>query len=184
MGELGGEAGAEFFAERGDGNAAAVLELDLQDGLLGAAVPLMDEIDGIVRRMHADEAHADGDFIGAGFFADDRQCAQGDLLGGFKARGGGGTQAELELTGVDLREDFGAYEGEQDADGEDDANEVGGDEDVTRGERGEENPAQCGFACGFGFRLSAWYGMPPNVEDWHEGAGEQIGGDHAEAHGE
>ena len=143
----------------------------------------MDEIDGVVWRMHADEAHADGDFIGAGFFANDRQCAQGDLFGGFEARGCWSTQAELELPGVDLREDLGADEGEQDADGEDDANEVGWNEDVTGGERGEKNPAQCGFACGFGFRLGAWFGVPPDVQDRHKRAGEQIGGDHAEADG-
>ena len=144
----------------------------------------MDEIDGIVRRMHADEAHADGDFVGAGFLTDDRQRAQSDLLGGFKSCRGGGTQAELKLPGVDLREDLRADEGKQDADGEDDATEVSGDEDVTRGERGKENPAQCGFACGFGFRFGTWFGVPPNVQDRHQRAGEQIRGDHAEADGE
>jgi hypothetical protein len=62
--------------------------------------------------MDADEAHAGGD---GRFFTDDGERACGDLLGGFESRGGGGAEAELELPGVDLREDLGADEGNDDA---------------------------------------------------------------------
>ncbi len=58
--------------------------------------------------MNSDEAHAGGDGC---FLANDGERARGDLLGGFESRGGGGAEAELELSGVDLREDLGAEEG-------------------------------------------------------------------------
>jgi hypothetical protein len=114
----------------------------------------MDEIDGVVRRMDTDKAHAGGD---GGFFADDGERACGDLLGGFESRGGGSAKAELELAGVDLREDLRADEGNDDADGEDDAAEIGGDEDVACGEEGRKSQRSADSLAGLGlsdsFRL-------------------------------
>ena len=95
-----GQACAEFFTQLGNGLAAG-LELDLQHGLLGTAVPLVDEIDGIVRGMHADERHAGGD---GRLLGNDGQRAQCDLLGGFEPRGGWGAESKLQLAGIDLRE--------------------------------------------------------------------------------
>ena len=116
--------------------------------------------------MHSDEAHAGGD---GRFFADDGERARGDLFGGFESRGRGGAETELELTCVDLREDFGAEEGNYDADGKDRAGEVGGDEEVAGGERWEEKVAQRGVGGGFGLGVFFRLAVPPDAQDGHEG---------------
>ena len=83
-----------------------MLELHGKVRFLGAAVPEMDEVHRIIRRVHADEAHRERDVFRAGFALDEFKCFQRDLLGELDLRAAVGAQAQRELARVHRRENF------------------------------------------------------------------------------
>ena len=100
-GELGGEGGAEFFFEGFDLHARAGLELHGEPALLGAGVEKVDEIDGIIGGVNADEADGDGDVGGAGFAVDGVEDLFRDGFGFFDLGAGGTAETDGELAGID-----------------------------------------------------------------------------------
>ena len=116
----------------------AGLELDLEGGLIGAAVPRVDEVDGVVGGVDADESERGADVIGAEFRLDEAEGLQGDLLGLVELSTGRRTQAYLELAVVGAREDLAAKLGAEQGDERDPAEESGHDEGLLTGEHAVE----------------------------------------------
>ena len=116
----------------------AGLELDLKGGLIGAAVPRVDEVDGVVGRVDADEPERGADILGAEFGLDEAEGLQGDLLRLVELGAGRRTQAYLELAVVGAREDFAAQLGAEQGDERDSAEESGQGEGLLAGKHAVE----------------------------------------------
>src|ERR1043165_1647430 len=61
--QLAGECGAQPLFQFFGVNSGARLQLDGEPAFLRTAIPLVDQIDGIVRSMDANEANRDGDVV-------------------------------------------------------------------------------------------------------------------------
>ena len=85
-------------------------------GFVGTAVPGVDEIDGIIGGVHADEAEGGADVLCAEFLLDDFQGAQGDLLGLIELGAGRSAQADLQLAIIGRREDLASELGSEHGD--------------------------------------------------------------------
>ena len=91
----GAEAAAQVFLGGVEVDLGVGLELDLQGGFVGAAIPSMDEIDRVIGGVHADKAEGGADVLRTELQLDDLQGAQGDLLGLVELGAGGSAQAHL-----------------------------------------------------------------------------------------
>ena len=178
----GAEATAQVFLGGIKVDLGVGLELDLQGGFVGAAVPGMDEVDGIIGGVHADEAEGGADVLRAEFLLDDVQGAQGDLFGLVELGPGGGAQADLQLAVIGRREDLASELGSEDSD------ERRGERDPAEHDDGfaREHAVQDGLIAGFDLGeeargVRAFVLEQPDGEDGQQGRREGVGGDHAEA---
>ena len=97
---------AQFFLQREYIHARVRLQLHRQPAFLGAAVPEVDEVHGVVRGMHADKADGELDLILADLAFDQRKHRLGMLLGFFHAGSCRGAETQGELIGIGARENF------------------------------------------------------------------------------
>ena len=74
----------------------------------------VDRVDGIVRRLYADEPGRNLDVLRPDQVLDDVHRFHFDQLGALQARAGRRTQAELQLPGFHCRKDFRADTREED----------------------------------------------------------------------
>ena len=102
----GAEASSEVLLGGVEVDLRVRLELDLQGGLVGTAVPGVHQVDGVVRGVHADESERGADVLGADLLLDEVQGSQSDLLRLVELGAGGGAQAHLQLAVIGRREDF------------------------------------------------------------------------------
>src|SRR5262249_51698035 len=100
------EHSSEALAERADSEWRIRLELHRKPTFLGAAIPKVNEIDGIIRGMNADQAHRQRDIVRADFAFDKVKDLESDLFRVLDFCPGRGAQANGQLTGIDIWKNF------------------------------------------------------------------------------
>ena len=104
--QLLGKFRAQSFRQLCDAYRRARFQLHLKHRFFGAAVPEVDQVDRVTRRVHADEPKRDRDVVRADFLLDQVECLQRDFLGAFESGARQRAQPQLELAGIRLRENF------------------------------------------------------------------------------
>ena len=170
-----------------------LLHGDAEDGLLGAAGPLVDGVDRVARRDQADIADRDRHLVAADFAGDRLQCGDRQPLGLLIPGAVRRPHPELEPPGVDPGEDLQAERSSHQHDHRERAGEVSRHDHPAPTHDGARRPGRSASRPRSNRESPALFprsaemvmvAQQPGRQDRHERAGEEIRSDHGEADGQ
>ena len=182
--KFAGELFAELLLHRFGADSGVRLQLDSQNGFLGTARELVDDVHRERGGDRADITQGELDVLGPNLFLHDIESLKGDLLSAIDVGAVRSAEADAELAGFDGWKDFHSKSRPEEQDHTDGDDEINGDDKPATGDD-DADEACIAATQQSGAVIAEFAGVrfseQPDGDDRHERAGQDVRRNHCEA---